>query len=117
MSDKRKHQEDDEELIDINKEYGIKDTDLKKLIETHEKGNVKILKHRLKAIDDAIEKIDDGLTDILYTIDEIMDDYEEGVIFNQEANEAIERLFILTEFTQDLEKKFNSFLKEKENIL
>lgn len=117
MEDKRKYQVDeDEELIDIEKEYGIKESDLMRLNQTHEKGKVKILKHKLKKIDDAIEQIDDGLSSILYLMEELIEDYEDGKIFGNEGGEAIDKLFILMEFTHSMEEEFKKLKDSKKSL-
>lgn len=111
-----KKKEDDVELVNLESEFNIKDEDLKFLIDTHEKANVKILKHHMKEIDNAILKIEDGLLEIIYTVDEIIEKYEEGKIFRDECGEAIEKLFVLADFTRKMEDEFTSLKDTREEL-
>lgn len=111
-----KKKEDEVELIDLESEFNIKDEDLKYLIDTHEKANVKILKHHMKDIDNAILKIEDGILEIIYTVDEIIDKYEEGKIFRDECGEAIDKLFILADFTRKMENEFTGLKDTRDNL-
>jgi hypothetical protein len=114
MTDKRKKNEEEEELFDLQ-DYGIKEDELKDIISMNEKGNLHVLRHRTKEINNALSKIEDGLFDIVFEIDELLEDYQEGKIFARDASDAIEKLFTLAEFTKGMENEFRkmkSFVNE-----
>lgn len=114
MTDKRNEIEDDD--FDLEKDFGIHESELKDLISMKEKGNLHILRHKIKPIDDGLAKVEEGLYDILYAIDEIMEDFESGKIFARDAGEAIEHLFTLASFTHKLEAEFSKLEELKSKI-
>lgn len=111
----KKHELDGEDF-DLEKEFGIQKEDLRDLVSIKEKGNLHILRHKMKPIDDGLSKVEEGLYDILYAIDEIMEAYEEGKIFARDAGDAIENLFTLASFVQKLEVQFEELEKIKSKI-
>lgn len=115
MTDKRKEMEDEEEL-DLEKEFGIQDSEIKDLLKMKEKGNLHVLRHKMKPIDEGISKIEDGLYDILFSVDEIIADFEEGKIFAKDASEALEHLFTIASFVQNLEVEFKKLEAMKNEI-
>lgn len=115
MTDKRK-KNDDEDLIDLDKEYGIKEEDLIDLISNNERGSLSVLRHRMKKVDEGVEKIEDGILDIAFVVDEIIDDYEEGKILNKDNGKAIERLFVFTDFMEGFQEEFNKFKEARKDV-
>lgn len=108
MTKKKKTEE--ESLINLD-EFGIKEDELKDLISMNEKGNLHVLRHRTKAINSALEQIEDGLFDILFEIDDLIDDYRDGKVFNRDSSDAVEKLFLLSEFTKGMEREFAKMKK------
>lgn len=115
MTDKRKKNEE-EESIDLDKEYGIKEEDLINLTSNNERGSLSVLRHRMKRVDEGVEKIEDGMLDIAFVVDEIIDDYEDGKILNRDNGKAIERLFVFTDFMQGFQEEFNRFKDARKEI-
>ncbi len=107
---------EDDDLLDLEKDFNIKESEFRHLIKSNEAANVKILKHNLKSLDDAIEKIEDGFLDIIYTLDQIMERYEEGKIFKSECSEALEKLLVIAEFSKKMEQEFNNLKYAREEI-
>ena len=116
MSKIKKDMDDDFEDFDLKQDFNINDEDLKYLLRTHQSANNKKLKYHLKKLDNGIEKIEDGLMDVLYIVDELIERCEEGDLFDQECGEALEKLCVLTEFTKKLEEEFNA-LKSFKDVL
>lgn len=114
MTDKRNELEDDD--LDLEKDFGIQEEDLKDLISMKEKGNLHILRHKIKPIDEGLLKVEEGLYDILYAIDELIEAFEEGKIFAKDASEALEHLFTLASFVQGLESEFEKLEDLRKNI-
>lgn len=112
----KKEKEDDIELVDLESEFNIKDEDIRYLIDTYEKSNVKKLKHHLKQVDDGINKIEEGILEVIYTVDEIIERYENGEIFREDCHEAINKLFIIADFTRKIENEFNLLKEAKDNL-
>ena len=106
----------EDDLINFESEFNIKDEDFKFLKSTHEKANVKKLKHYIKEIDQSIDKIEDGLLEIIYTVDELLDKYESGEIFKDECGEAVEKLFTLNHFISKMQNNFNAMKDTKDDI-
>lgn len=116
MTDKRKKNEDEEEFLDLDKEYGIKEADLINLTSNNERGSMSVLRHRMKKVDEGVEKIEDGILDIAFVVDEIIDDYEEGKILHRDNGIAIERLFVFTDFMDGFQEEFAKFKKAREDV-
>ena len=62
-------------------------------------------KHHLKQVDDGINKIEEGILEVIYTVDEIIERYENGEIFREDCHEAINKLFIIADFTRKIENE------------
>lgn len=117
MSKKIKEEINDlDEMIDLESEFNIKEDDIKHLLQTNQLANKKKLKYHLKELDEGIDKVEDGLFDILYVIDNIIERYEDGNLFDQECGEALKTLCIITDFTKKLEKDFNDLKTLKDEI-
>ncbi len=115
MTDKRKTNEE-EESLDLSKDYGIKEEDLINLTSNNERGSLSVLRHRMKRVDEGVEKIEDGILDIAFVVDEIIDDYEDGKILNRDNGKAIERLFVFTDFMQGFQEEFNKFKSARKDV-
>ena len=70
----------------------------------------------MKRVDEGVEKIEDGMLDIAFVVDEIIDDYEDGKILNRDNGKAIERLFVFTDFMQGFQEEFNRFKDARKEI-
>lgn len=106
MTEKRKKKNEEEALLDLH-DYGIKEDELKDIISMNEKGNLHVLRHRIKKINASLETIEDSLFLILFKANRIINNHEEGKGLMEEDRKTVEKMLLLSSFTEGMSVEFS----------
>lgn len=115
----KKNEKIDDEFEDFNlSEFGVEDEEVLDVRKMSEKNNLSILSKRLKNVNLAVGSIEDALYEIIWNLDNIIEDSESnGRMFQNDCQEATEKILELIEASHSMLKAFESMKKIKDNIV
>lgn len=98
-------------------EFGLENNEVLNVRKMTEKNNLSILSRRLKNIDGSMQKMDDALIEIIWNLDNIIEDSEkQNGLFQNDCQEAIEKILELVEVSHTMFNSFEKMKKLKEKI-
>ena len=116
MSKKNDTFEEFEEFEEF--EFNEKEEEILDVRRMTEKNNLSILSKRLKNINMAVGNIEDALYEIIWNLDNIIEDSESnGKLFQNDCQEATEKILELIEASHLMLKAFENMKEVKDNII
>ncbi len=116
MSKKNEKIDDEFEEFSLS-EFGVDDEEVLDVRNMSEKNNLSILSKRLKNVNLAVGNIEDALYEIIWNLDNIIEESENnGTMFQNDCQEATEKILELIEASHQMLQAFESMKKIKDNI-
>ena len=103
----------DEDLFD----FGLKTDEILNTRKMSEQNNLSALSKQLKNINLSISNIDESLIDIIWNLDNIIEDIENGgQMFQQDSEEATSRILELIDVTHEMIGAFDKMKQIKDSL-
>lgn len=104
------------EELDLS-EFGIDDNEVINTRGMSEKNNLSRLSKRLKNVNVAVENIEDSLYEIIWNLDNIIEENENGsTLFQNDCQEATEKILELIESSHKMLEAFEKMKSIKDDI-
>jgi len=116
MAKKNQNIDDGFEDVDLS-EFGLETNEVIDIRNMSEKNNLSVLSKRLRNVNLAVGNIEDALYEIIWNLDNIIEDSENnGKLFQNDCQEATEKILELIEASHSMLKAFEKMKNIKNNI-